>query len=118
MLYLVFEAKSAAALSRASGVNSAYISQIKKRTPSGTGKPREVGDSMARRLEHGAGKPKFWMDAPHLELWVSAGLSDCNEEHVLNLSRSQFSENGWDDLQSYLDYLRSRGDLKDAEPPE
>ena len=44
-----------------------YISQILNGVPSSTGTPRGVGDSVARRLEEGCGKPVGWMDVPHTE---------------------------------------------------
>jgi hypothetical protein len=44
----------------------AHLSQIRNRLPdSRTGKPKEMGDVIARRLETGMGKPRGWMDQTH-----------------------------------------------------
>lgn len=48
------------------GTSSVYLSQIKNQTPDAkTGKLRQMGDDMARKLEAGCGKPKGWMDNVH-----------------------------------------------------
>lgn len=50
-----------AELERRTGVKQNYISQVR-----GKGKHvRNIGDSVARRLEVGMGKPKGWMDNVH-----------------------------------------------------
>lgn len=44
-----------------------YISQILTGVPSRTGKPRNVGDKLASKLEVGCQKPHSWLDMPHTE---------------------------------------------------
>lgn len=45
------------------GTSSVYLSQIRNSSKDGkTGKPRVMGDEMARRLETGCQKPRGWMD--------------------------------------------------------
>ncbi|MEX5744680.1 S24 family peptidase [Massilia sp. X63] len=57
---------SAARLADASGTSPAYISQIKNRTPdSKTGRPKAMGDDMARRIEVALGVQSGWMDQQH-----------------------------------------------------
>lgn len=56
------------ALAAAAGSTSVYLSQIRNQTPDQkTGKPREMGSKLARRLEAIAGheKPTGWMDIEH-----------------------------------------------------
>lgn len=62
---LLAEAGSQASLSQRCSVPAPYVSQLKKRIPLPTGAPRSIGDETARKLEHGMGKPKGWMDADH-----------------------------------------------------
>lgn len=62
---LLSEAGSQAALSQRCNLTAPYVSQLKKRVPLETGAPRSIGDEAARKLEHGMGKPKGWMDADH-----------------------------------------------------
>ena len=43
--------------------SSVYLSQIRNQTPDAkTGKPRQMGDPMARKLEEGCKKERGWMD--------------------------------------------------------
>lgn len=56
---------SAAKLADASGTSAAYLSQIKNKTPdSKTGKPKAMGDDMARRIEAAIGERTGWLDTP------------------------------------------------------
>lgn len=49
-----------------SGASPVYLSQIKNETPDmKTGRPRQMGDRMARKLELGCDKPIGWMDKTH-----------------------------------------------------
>lgn len=44
-----------------------YLSQLRTSAPdSKTGRPREIGARLARKLEQGCGKPTGWMDVPHV----------------------------------------------------
>lgn len=66
LLQLISEAGSVQAVASKAGKSNAQISQLKTRsTHSGTGKPRSVGDMLARELEKAFNKPLGWMDAPH-----------------------------------------------------
>lgn len=55
-------------VAEAGGTSSVYLSQIKNRTPDKkTGKPRQMGDDMARKLEEGCKKERGWMDNIHTQ---------------------------------------------------
>lgn len=59
---------SAAKLAELVGTSAAYLSQIKNQTPdSKTGKPKTMGDDLARRIETAIGERTGWMDAAHAE---------------------------------------------------
>lgn len=46
--------------------SSVYLSQIRNEAPDAkTGKPRQMGDPMARKIEAGCSKERGWMDHPH-----------------------------------------------------
>lgn len=63
---LIREAGTMEALAVKAGTTSIYLSQLRNRAVDAkTGRPREMGSSMARRLEIAAGKPKGWMDAEY-----------------------------------------------------
>lgn len=74
LLALIRESGSKAELSRRTGVNEAYLSQIVGRGGMPTG--RDVGDEMARKLETGTGNPFGWMDHDH------SGFDKGNTESV------------------------------------
>ena len=51
------------ALAETAGLNEAYLSQIRTRQPdSKTGRPRQMGDKLARTLEARCSLPAGWMD--------------------------------------------------------
>lgn len=62
---LFTEMGSIANVARASGTAEAYLSQISNGVPLPSGRPRGVGDALARKLEVGCSKPRGWMDASH-----------------------------------------------------
>lgn len=62
---LVAEFKTADAVARLAATAPMYLSQILNGAKSSTGKPRGVGDALARRIEHGCGKYVGWLDVPH-----------------------------------------------------
>ena len=67
---LVDEFKTLDALAAAAGTTAVYLSQIRKQAPDRkTGRPREMGSSMARRLEAACTppKPRGWMDLDHAQ---------------------------------------------------
>lgn len=51
-----------AELARRANTNPAYISQIVNGSPLPSGRPRAVGDGLARRLERAFYKDEGWMD--------------------------------------------------------
>lgn len=77
LLELIEEFGSAEALAEAADTSPVYLSQLRNKAPdSKTGKPRQIGDPLARKLEGAAGKPEGWMDNVHR--WpaqVQTGLS-------------------------------------------
>lgn len=63
---LIAEKGTQEAVAEAGCTSSVYLSQIKNRTPDKkTGKLRQMGDDMARKLEQGCGKERGWMDNNH-----------------------------------------------------
>ncbi len=83
---LIDEAGSAAKLARIADTSSSYLSQIRHRTPTRSGKPRKLGDDLAEKLERKMEKPNGWMDELHgtaqLQQTYSAG-SDGPGRHPL-----------------------------------
>ncbi|MGA4409259.1 helix-turn-helix transcriptional regulator [Ralstonia nicotianae] len=66
LLLAISRAGTATALAEKSGLSAAYISQIKNRQPdSKTGKPKNMGDDAARKIESGLGEMRGWMDVDH-----------------------------------------------------
>lgn len=60
---LLREFKTLDALAIKAGTSSVYLSQVRNQTKdASTGKPREMGPSIARRLEAASGMPIGWMD--------------------------------------------------------
>jgi hypothetical protein len=60
------DAGSAAALAEKAGISSVYLSQIKNQAPEAkTGKPKTMGDDVARKIEKGLSLANGWMDADH-----------------------------------------------------
>lgn len=54
------------AVAAASSTSPVYLSQIKNQAlDSKTGKPRQMGSALARKLEVGCNKPSGWMDTDH-----------------------------------------------------
>jgi phage repressor protein C with HTH and peptisase S24 domain len=74
---LVRTTGSLAALERLTGVAASYLSQIKNGY-------REMGDSIARRLEEAAHKPRGWFDLPQVLSTAEGGelvLRDLREQY-------------------------------------
>ena len=66
LLELIEEFGSAEALAEAADTSPVYLSQLRNKAPdSKTGKPRQIGDPLARKLEAAACKPVGWMDNVH-----------------------------------------------------
>lgn len=84
---LVTEAGSAAKLSVLTGVPQPYISQVQRGVPHPkTGKPREMGQAIARKLEVKMGKQKGWMDVDHAAIGEASELTG-REGQLLGLFR-------------------------------
>lgn len=63
---LISKAGSLTALAFSAKSSSVYLSQIKhQELDKKTGKPRQMGDNIARRLETASEKPVGWMDQDH-----------------------------------------------------
>lgn len=63
---LVAELGTLDAVAAAGQTSSIYLSQIRNRAlDSDTGRPRDMGPVIARRLEDGTKKPHGWMDEAH-----------------------------------------------------
>lgn len=70
---LVTQFKTADKLAEAVGSSPVYISMLRRRTlDAKTGRPREMGTAMARRMEAAAEKPAGWMDQAHDDLSPAA----------------------------------------------
>ena len=66
LLVLIREAGTQERLSELAEVSHVYLNQIKNRRPDPTtGKIRNVGNQLARKLEKGMDKPEGWMDRDH-----------------------------------------------------
>jgi hypothetical protein len=66
---LIQQFGTADALAEMAGTSPVYISMLRNRTlDAKTGRPREMGTAMARRMEAAAGKPSGWMDQVHDDL--------------------------------------------------
>ncbi len=64
----VYRAGSAAAVAAKCKTSASYLSQILIRFQNPSGKVREVGTDLARKLEKGTKKPIGWMDIKHDEV--------------------------------------------------
>lgn len=63
---LVKENGTLEAVAELAGTSSVYLSQIRNASlDQSTGRPRQMGTPMARRLEAACNKPLGWMDTPH-----------------------------------------------------
>ncbi|MBB5508119.1 S24 family peptidase [Paraburkholderia atlantica] len=67
LVLAISRAGKASALAEKAGVAAAYLSQIKNRSPeSKTGKPKAMGDDVARKIERALGEAEGWMDVEHI----------------------------------------------------
>lgn len=85
LLLAIERHKTITALAEKAGVSAAYLSQIKNRTPeSKTGKPKGMGDAMARKLERAIGEGHGWMDVEHADNsapdYHNSGVSDLGKK--------------------------------------
>ena len=66
---LITEAGSVSALAAKCGYEKpSYLYQIRNRSAVQNGKPKNIGNAMARKLEKGMNKPEAWLDTEHSEL--------------------------------------------------
>jgi phage repressor protein C with HTH and peptisase S24 domain len=66
LLIAIKRFRTATALAEAAETSAAYLSQIKNQTPdSKTGKPKAMGDDLARAIEKAMGVPEGWIDVEH-----------------------------------------------------
>lgn len=80
LLALVKEFKTIAALAEISGTSEKYLSQILNCTKLPSGATRNVGNTLARKLETGALRPPGWMDHDHEGAAPAAKLSTLEAE--------------------------------------
>lgn len=62
---LIREAGTLKELARRAGTSSSYLSQVRHRIRTPSGKHRKVTDELAGALERAMGKPEGWMDESH-----------------------------------------------------
>lgn len=84
---LVAEIGSLESVADAASSSAIYLSQVKHQTiDRKTGKPRQMGGAIARRLEVGCNKPKGWMDKDHSISFIpgeASGGSSSNQAPLL-----------------------------------
>lgn len=81
---LIGEAGTIANLARLSHTAPAYLSQILNSLPTSTGRPRSVGDKLARKLETAMEKPYGWMDQGNQE-WSENSYPSSKMVHFVPL---------------------------------
>jgi len=77
---LILEYGTGVVLAAKCGTSASYLSQIMIRFKTISGKSREVGTELARKLENGCEKPKGWMDVAHTD-----GEIEVKENEIVNL---------------------------------
>jgi hypothetical protein len=77
---LILEHGTGVAVAAKCDTSASYLSQILIRFKMESGKSREVGTDLARKLEKGCKKPKGWMDVIHAD-----GEVEVNENEITNL---------------------------------
>lgn len=83
-----------------------YLSQVRNRSAdSKTGKPRQIGDPIARKLETGCGKELGWMDNTH----ALQGSRQQRINHVLKAMESM-NEYQFDQTVKIVDTLAEPAD--------
>lgn len=86
------------ALAEAAKVSAPYLSQIKNKTPeSKTGKPKGMGNDVARKIEKALKEPEGWIDVEHTDnsapAYHNLGISDLGKKrHRKRLLSEQASE--------------------------
>jgi hypothetical protein len=77
---LILDHGTGVAVAAKCGTSASYLSQILIRFKMESGKSREVGSDLARKLEKGCKKPKGWMDVAHID-----GEVEITENEIVNL---------------------------------
>jgi phage repressor protein C with HTH and peptisase S24 domain len=73
LLLAIDRMQTAAKLAERVGTSAAYLSQLKNQTPeSKTGKPKTMGEDLARRIESALDEAPGWMDTDHDQLDLAA----------------------------------------------
>lgn len=86
LLVAIDRMRTATALAEKAKVSAAYLSQIKNQTPeSKTGKPKAMGDDVARKIEEAIGEPEGWMDVQHNSVYENAQISAPKEGVITEL---------------------------------
>lgn len=97
---LIAEKGTLEALATAAGSSSVYLSQIRNgATDQKTGKPRQMGNAIARRLEAACDRPKGWMDAPGSQRSVkpNEGRDSRKESAMKYFAGSDYDEDPGDE---------------------
>lgn len=100
LLLAIERLRTMAALAERAGVSSAYLSQIKNRTPeSKTGKPKAMGADVARKIEKALREPEGWMDTEHADNSAAAyhktdNSDSGNKRHAKRLLSEREAEAG------------------------
>ena len=93
LLLAIGRAGTATALAEKSGLSAAYISQIKNRQPdSKTGKPKNMGDDAARKIEAGIGEMRGWMDVDHSTSTMPFAVKTQDRADQIEISLNEHSE--------------------------
>jgi hypothetical protein len=88
LLLAIARMGNATTLAAKAGVSSVYLSQIKNRVPeSKTGKPKTMGDDVARKIEAALDEPEGWMDVQHKSVTALYELPDRQGEHAVREER-------------------------------
>lgn len=104
---LVQQFGSLRALADKIDTNPAYLSQVRNALPeSSTGKPKEIGAALARRLENATGKERGWMDHEHAQSAFVAAEA-CAEYRTLAEDLSTLLP---EDAESFIAQIRSAAD--------
>lgn len=102
LLALIQEAGTQERLAERAEVSHIYLNQIKNMRPDpSTGKVRNVGNQLARKLEKGMDKPEGWMDTDHSNVSDSV-ISDWPFEDVSLRKVKALSKNHRSQLEGAL----------------
>lgn len=87
LIALIEEFGTQDAVAALATTSQVYLSQLRTSAPdSKTGRPREIGARLARKLEQGCGKETGWMDVPHSTV-INAGKNDQDKRAFDNANK-------------------------------